>query len=164
MGCKCVQGNRQKIHFSFHPDYRCYSKNERLGRLPYYYINFFSFHFVSTATLNCNFFYFSVYHHNLIFTHCFCRGLQWGLHKPVVYCSFPCNKPHVWGSCCRHWWRVFYKIRVLKLFLWIMRLSKFNNVSNFFFYCKKKKKKRNKVSRNHVFKFFSDFKKQNWID
>ena len=40
------------------PGHRCYNKNERLGRLPYYFTNVFSFHFPSTATLNCNFFFF----------------------------------------------------------------------------------------------------------
>ena len=48
----------QKIHFFRRPDHHCYSINERLGQLPYYYINFFSFHLVSIATLNCNFFFF----------------------------------------------------------------------------------------------------------
>ena len=37
---------------------RFYNKNERLGRHPYYFTNFFSFRFLSTATLNCNFFFF----------------------------------------------------------------------------------------------------------
>ena len=99
--------HRQKIHFSLHPDHHCYSKNERLGRLPYYCINFFSFHFVSIATLNCNFFFFSFYHHNLIFTHYFCRSFN---EDSLFYSSFSCNKPLVWGSCCRDWWRVFYNL------------------------------------------------------
>ena len=58
VGVRCVQCNHQKFHFSIHTGHRCYSKNERLGRLSYYYINFFSFHFVWTATLDCNFFFF----------------------------------------------------------------------------------------------------------
>ena len=66
----------QKIHFFLHPGHRCFNKNERLGRLPYYCINVFSFHFASTASLNCNFFLFSVCHRNLIFTHYFCRRLR----------------------------------------------------------------------------------------
>ena len=52
--------HRQKIHFSLHPDHHSYSKNERLGRLPYYSVNFFSFHFASIATLNCNFPFFFI--------------------------------------------------------------------------------------------------------
>ena len=31
--------------------------------------------FLSTATLRCNLFVFPFYHHNLIFTHYFCRGI-----------------------------------------------------------------------------------------
>ena len=66
--------NRQKIHFPFHPGHRFYSKNERLGRLPYYYTNFFSFHFLSTATLNCNFFYFFCFLSQFIFHSLFLQG------------------------------------------------------------------------------------------
>ena len=90
VGVRCVQCNRQKFHFSIDTGHRCYSKNERLGRFSYYYINFFSFHFVWTATLDCNFFFFSVHHHNLICTHYFCRGLLWEL---TFLHSFFWNKP-----------------------------------------------------------------------
>ena len=96
--------NCQKIHFSLHPDHHCYSKSERLGRLPYYCKNFFSFHFVSIATLNCNFLFFSFYHHNLIFSFYSWRSVN---KDSLFYRSFSCNQPLVWGSYCRDWWRVF---------------------------------------------------------
>ena len=53
-GTRCVQSNCPKNPFSLHPDHRCYSKNKMLGRLPECYKKFFSFHFVSTAAMNCN--------------------------------------------------------------------------------------------------------------
>ena len=45
-----------------------------------------------------------------------------------------------------------------------MYISEFNNVSNLVFHGKKKETKYLKIPKNHILKFFSDFKKQNYIE
>ena len=138
--------NRQKTHFSLHHSHRCYSKNERLGRLPYCCINFSLFCFVSTATLNCNFFFFPVYNHNLIFSHYFCRGFN----EDSFFCrSFSWNKPLVWESCWRCFERMVTSFLYLSIFLWpflwIMCIAEFNYVSSFVFHSKKTKQSISKL-------------------
>ena len=45
-----------------------------------------------------------------------------------------------------------------------MYISEFNNVSNLVFHGKKNETKYLKIPKNHILKFFSDFKKQNYIE
>ena len=77
--------NRQKIHFFLHPSHHYYSKNERLGGLPYYYINFLSFQFVLSAAVNCNFFLIFCLSSQFSFHSFFCRGVTHFLQR--FFCS-----------------------------------------------------------------------------
>ena len=120
--------NRQKIHFpsisaivvavkikgwvGFHITAKTFSLVTFFQRLPWAVTVFF---FCLSSQFNF---------HSL-----FLQGL---LMRTLFYSGFSCNKPLVWGSCCRDW----YGFSIMYIFV-----NKLNNVSNFAFNCKKKKEK-----------------------
>ena len=101
--------------------------------------------------MSCNFFFLSVYHHNLIFTHYFCRGFFMRTHFfTAVFSAIN----HCFEEALAENGEEF---SVIYYFVTLFANNAYFKVSLMFLISTFTVKIRNKISQNHTFYFFFPF-------
>ena len=114
--------------------------------------------FLSTVTLTCNLFFFSVYHQYLIFTNCFCK---WVLMRTHFFTAVFLAINHCLQEIVVIVVETGNGFSMISIFNTLFANDVYLKVSIMFLISFFTVKKRNKIPRNHIFNFFPVFKKRN---